>query len=148
MISPCQGPMASEVALDVLGRRLVQLFHCIHTDFSYRLPSCLALCYDCYVEILVSSIPLCLGGNRSFAPILRQSRWSLLYAVYWLVLMVMNRCTWTGTTGSKYLNTVQDQNYSFLFKTTINKESMRNENKQQRNKYSNDEQNKLTTNNQ
>ncbi len=41
------------------------------------------------------------GGNRSFAPILRQSRWSLLYDVYWLVLMMVfeqeqrDRNTWT-----------------------------------------------------
>jgi hypothetical protein len=28
-------------------------------------------------------------GNRSFAPILRQSQWSLLYDVYWLVTMMM-----------------------------------------------------------
>ncbi len=36
-------------------------------------------------------------ANRSFAPILRQSRWSLLYDVYWLEMMMLN--TWTGTTG-------------------------------------------------
>jgi hypothetical protein len=60
------------------------------------------------------------GGNRSFAPILRPRRWSLLYDVYWLVLMMMNRCTRTGTMGSKYLNTVQDQNCSLLFWTTNN----------------------------
>jgi hypothetical protein len=46
------------------------------------------------------------GGNRSFAPILRQRRWSLLYDVYWLILMMMNRCIWMGTTGLKFLNTV------------------------------------------
>jgi hypothetical protein len=44
------------------------------------------------------------GGNRSFAPILRQSRWSLLYDVYWLVLMMVTdgleqvqSGTWTGS---------------------------------------------------
>jgi hypothetical protein len=31
-------------------------------------------------------------------PILRQSRWSLLYDVYWLKMMMLN--TWTGTTGT------------------------------------------------
>ncbi len=45
------------------------------------------------------------GGNRSFPPILRQSRWSLLYDVYWLVLMMVTDelDTWwqmTGTTGT------------------------------------------------
>ncbi len=35
-----------------------------------------------YVEILVSSIRYVYGGNRSFAPILRQRQWSLLYDVY------------------------------------------------------------------
>ncbi len=67
------------------------------------------------------------GGNRSFAPILRQNRWSLLCDVYWLVLMMMNRCTWTGTMGSKYLNTVQDQNCSFFFWTTNNQRIYENE---------------------
>jgi hypothetical protein len=38
-------------------------------------------------------------GNRSFVPILRQRRWSLMYDAYWLDLMMMNsqqdRNTWT-----------------------------------------------------
>ncbi len=38
-------------------------------------------------------------GNRSFTPILRQRRWSLMYDVYWLDLMMVNsqqdRNTWT-----------------------------------------------------
>jgi hypothetical protein len=44
------------------------------------------------------------GGNRSFAPIIRQSRWSLMYDVYWLVLMMVKdeleqvqSGTWTGS---------------------------------------------------
>ncbi len=69
------------------------------------------------------------GVNRSFAPILRQSRWSLLYDVYWLVLMMVNsqrdRNTWTQ---------VQDQNCSFSFDQR-NKEFMRNEIKQWTNEW-------------
>ncbi len=53
------------------------------------------------------------GGNRSFAPILRQSRRSLLYDVYWLVLMMMNSQRDRNTSTQ-----VQDQNCSFLFWTT------------------------------
>jgi hypothetical protein len=36
----------------------------------------------CYVEIFISSLLYVYGGNRFFAPILRQSLWSLLYDVY------------------------------------------------------------------
>ncbi len=76
--------------------------------------------------------------NRSFTPILRQSRWSLLV---WCLL------TRIATTGSKYLNTVQDQNCTFLFLNNEQrikkaKESMKN-NKTK--KESNNEQNKWTT---
>jgi hypothetical protein len=53
---------------------------------------CLALCYSLTnVEILVRLSRYVYGGNRSFAPILRQSQWSLLYDVYWLVLMMVCR---------------------------------------------------------
>ncbi len=39
-------------------------------------------------------------GNRSFTPILRQSLWSLLYDVYWLVTMML----YAGNRYSRYLN--------------------------------------------
>ncbi len=71
------------------------------------------------------------GGNRSFSPVLRQSQWSLLYDVYdsywWWWQMNWNRHNRVleQVAGSKYLNTVQDQNCSFSFEQWINKESMR-----------------------
>jgi hypothetical protein len=86
------------------------------------------------------------GGNRSFAPILSQSRWSLLYDVYWLVLMMVCRCTWTGTTGtgSKYLNTSSGSKILFFSFEQQNKEWMKttsrtkneiNEQQQRRNEH-------------
>ncbi len=103
------------------------------------LKKCLALCCDClFGEYWFRISRYVYDGNRSFAPILRQSRWSLLYDVYWLKMMMLN--TWTGTTGyffcltgnrqrvpeqvagSKYLNMVQDQNCSFSLLNKINKD--------------------------
>jgi hypothetical protein len=79
------------------------------------------------------------GCNRSFAPILRQSRWSLLYDVYWLALMMVNsqrdRNTWTQFRIRIVLFFFEQQN----------KELMWNESNQQTNKWSNNEQNKWTT---
>jgi hypothetical protein len=58
--------------------------------------SCLALCWDCLSgEYWFRLSRYVYDGNRSFTPILRWSRWSLLYDVYWLKIMMLN--TWTGT---------------------------------------------------
>ncbi len=79
------------------------------------------------------------GGNRSFAPILRQSRWSLLYDVYWLTLMLVisqrDRNTW-----------IQFRIRIVLFFLN-NKQRTDEKWKQQTNELSNNEQNKWTTDN-
>ncbi len=55
-----------------------------------RYPNCLAPLLRCLLgEYWFRLSRYIYGGNRSFAPILRQSRWSLLYDVYWLVTMMM-----------------------------------------------------------
>ncbi len=68
-------------------------------------------------------------GNRSFAPVLRQSWWSLLYDVYWLVWWC-----WTGN-GIKIPEhgSGSELHFSLFKQWTLNKakESMRNEIEQQ-----------------
>jgi hypothetical protein len=89
---------------------LAPLLWCLFGEYWFRLS-----CYVC-------------GGNRSFTPILRQSRWSLLYDVYWLVTMmvidqvqqrVLERVARVEpVTGSKYM---EHSPGSELFFSLLNK---------------------------
>ncbi len=92
----------------------VYVAQCCYLDalgqYTYVVEWCLSKC--CNVVLVSPSAAMSMwrywfrlsrhvyDGNRSFAPILRQSRWSLLYDVYWLAWWCW---TVTGTwTGSKY----------------------------------------------
>jgi hypothetical protein len=103
---------------------------------SVKHTKCLAHCCDClFGEYWFCVSRYVYDGNRSFAPILRQSRWSLLYDIYWLEMMMLN--TWTGTTGYFFCltgNRQRDRNtwtrfririVLFSFEQQISKESMK-----------------------
>ncbi len=100
---------------------------------------CLTHCCDClFGEYWFRLSRYVYDGNRSFAPILWQSRWSLLYDVYWLEMMMLN--TWTGNgyffclTGNRQRVIRRDRNTwtwfririaLFSFEQQTNKESMK-----------------------
>ncbi len=92
LYTPCT-PMTSSSASDTL---------CVKKIATYQLsrPLLKIAMWRCWFRLF----RYVYGCNRSFTPMLRQSQWSLLYDVYWLIKMMVTdeleqvqSGTWTGS---------------------------------------------------
>ncbi len=133
----------------LLRPHLLQLCWNMNTFGFFHFPpdTCLAYCCDClFGEYWFRLSRYVYDCNRSFAPILRQSRWSLLCDVYWLEMMMLN--TWTGTSGTwtgSRIEIPEHSSGSELFFSLLNNKQAKNRWKWKQ--WSNNEQNKSTINN-